>query len=135
MKSSHSNTDAVSFEFSIRQLTVQELGTMIRYGLKPIIVVLNNDGYEIERQIHGKNAGYNDIAQWSWQKLIPFFNGGNLPAKSWQANTRGELEKILRDEEFKKADRFQLLEVKLEKHDAPRILIEQAKLSAKLNTD
>lgn len=35
------------------RLTVQEIGTMIRRGLKPFIFVLNNDGYEIERQIHG----------------------------------------------------------------------------------
>lgn len=27
-----------------RQLTVQEIATMMRQGLKPIIVVLNNDG-------------------------------------------------------------------------------------------
>lgn len=27
-----------------RQLTVQEISTMLRHGLKPIIVVLNNDG-------------------------------------------------------------------------------------------
>lgn len=37
-----------------RQLTVQELSPMIRLGLKPIIFVLNNKGYTIERFIHGK---------------------------------------------------------------------------------
>jgi pyruvate decarboxylase len=31
------------------QLTLQEIGTMIRRGLNPYIFVLNNDGYEIER--------------------------------------------------------------------------------------
>jgi len=30
--------------------TVQEIGTMIRRGLRPYLFVLNNDGYEIERQ-------------------------------------------------------------------------------------
>ena len=34
------------------QLTAQELSTMIRRKLKPIIFVICNDGYEIERQIH-----------------------------------------------------------------------------------
>ena len=31
------------------QLTVTAIGTMGRYGLKPIIFVLNNDGYMVER--------------------------------------------------------------------------------------
>ncbi len=35
------------------QLTVQELGSMLRDGLKPVIFVLNNQGYTIERAIHG----------------------------------------------------------------------------------
>ena len=43
------------------QLTVQELGTFSREGLSPVIVVVNNDGYTIERMIHGKTAPYNDI--------------------------------------------------------------------------
>lgn len=34
------------------QLTAQELSTMLRHKLKPIVFVICNDGYEIERQIH-----------------------------------------------------------------------------------
>lgn len=37
------------------QLTVQEISPMIRLGLKPIIFLLNNNGYVIERTIHGKH--------------------------------------------------------------------------------
>ena len=47
-----------------RQLTVQELSVMIRHGLKPIIFVLNNSGYTIERFLHGKTRKYNDISNW-----------------------------------------------------------------------
>jgi TPP-dependent 2-oxoacid decarboxylase len=47
-----------------RQLTVQELSTMIAQDLKPIIFVLNNKGYTIERYIHGKDRKYNDIVNW-----------------------------------------------------------------------
>ena len=46
------------------QLTVQELSVMMRHGLNPIIFVLNNSGYTIERFIHGMNAKYNDIRNW-----------------------------------------------------------------------
>jgi pyruvate decarboxylase len=33
------------------QLTAQEVSTMVREGLSPIMFVLSNDGYEIERQV------------------------------------------------------------------------------------
>ncbi|MCP2261007.1 indolepyruvate decarboxylase [Streptoalloteichus tenebrarius] len=51
------------------QLTVQELGTIGRHHLKPIVVLVNNDGYTIERITHGLRAPYNDIARWDWQSL------------------------------------------------------------------
>jgi pyruvate decarboxylase len=46
------------------QLTVQELSTAMRHGLAPILFVLNNKGYTIERFLHGKERHYNDIVNW-----------------------------------------------------------------------
>jgi pyruvate decarboxylase len=43
------------------QISVQELSTMIWKGLKPVIFVLNNSGYTVERFIHGPEEEYNDI--------------------------------------------------------------------------
>jgi pyruvate decarboxylase len=43
------------------QISVQELSTMIWKGLKPIVFVLNNSGYTVERFIHGPEEEYNDI--------------------------------------------------------------------------
>ena len=37
---------------------------MMRHNLKPIIFVLNNSGYTIERYLHGKERKYNDISNW-----------------------------------------------------------------------
>ncbi|MFE0627587.1 alpha-keto acid decarboxylase family protein [Streptomyces sp. NPDC058864] len=48
------------------QMTVQELGTFGRHGLAPVIVLVNNRGYTVERVIHGPRAVYNDIAAWDW---------------------------------------------------------------------
>ncbi|MET9874660.1 thiamine pyrophosphate-binding protein [Actinacidiphila glaucinigra] len=48
------------------QMTVQELGTFGRHGLAPVIVLVNNRGYTVERVIHGARAAYNDIAAWDW---------------------------------------------------------------------
>ncbi|MFW0929761.1 MAG: thiamine pyrophosphate-dependent enzyme [Providencia rettgeri] len=52
------------------QLTVQEISQFARFGLKPIIFVLNNDGYLIERLLcKNPEAYYNDIAQWNYAQL------------------------------------------------------------------
>lgn len=37
------------------QLTIQEMGSMLRDGQAPVILLLNNDGYTVERAIHGAN--------------------------------------------------------------------------------
>jgi pyruvate decarboxylase len=47
-----------------RQLTVQELSTMMHLDLKPIIFVINNGGYSIERFLHGPTRSFNDIVNW-----------------------------------------------------------------------
>jgi pyruvate decarboxylase len=77
----------------------------------------------------------NDISRWKWQELLSFFNADNIPHRSWLASTREEFEEILEDEDFARADRCQLLEVKMDRLDAPRSLILQAKLSADMNEE
>ena len=37
---------------------------MMRTGVKPIIFLLNNSGYTIERYLHGEKRKYNDIVNW-----------------------------------------------------------------------
>lgn len=62
--------------------------------------------------------------------MLDTFNGYNPPkkTKSLLASTRGELEKILADPEFAKAEQIQLLEVVMGRQDAPEALIKQGKL-------
>lgn len=60
------------------QLTVQELSTMIRQDIKPIIFVINNDGYTVERLIHGMEETYNDIRMWDYKALPKVFGGDNV---------------------------------------------------------
>src|SRR5580658_8379195 len=50
--------------------TAQEVGQFCRFGLKPIISVLNNYGYLIERMLcKDPDIYYNDLVQWHYQKL------------------------------------------------------------------
>lgn len=105
------------------QLTVQEIGTMVRNGLCPYIFVLNNDGYEIERLIHGPDAKYNDIADWDYTMLLPLF-AGRTKAKheTHSVKTQQELQKLLEDPEFAKPDRIRVIEVFIPRGDAPHVL-------------
>jgi indolepyruvate decarboxylase len=52
------------------QLTAQEIGQFGRLGLKPVVFVLNNDGYLIERLLcKDPTIAYNDIAPWRYTEL------------------------------------------------------------------
>lgn len=116
------------------QLTVQEIGTMVRRGVKPYIFVLNNDGYEIERQIHGPKAQYNDIQSYDHQLLLPFLAGPKRSeTESFKVSTQEELDKLLKDPEFAKPTKIRLIELVMPRDDAPKALITQAKLTAKAN--
>ncbi len=52
------------------QLTVQELSQFGRCGLKPVVFVLNNSGYLIERLLcKDPTIAYNDLASWHYADL------------------------------------------------------------------
>ncbi|BEI99613.1 hypothetical protein CcaverHIS631_0406560 [Cutaneotrichosporon cavernicola] len=117
------------------QLTVQEVGTIVRRGVPAYIFVLNNDGYEIERLIHGPNAGYNEIQMYNLQMCLPFLGGKKpaVPYESFKVSTQGELHALLQDRAFGVADKVRLIELVMPRGDAPAGLIKQAQLTAKAN--
>jgi len=51
------------------QLTAQEVSLIARYDLNITIFLINNDGYTIERAIHGPTQPYNDIFMWKYLDL------------------------------------------------------------------
>jgi len=115
------------------QLSVQEIATMIRHGLKPIIFVINNNGYTIERMIHGMNAGYNDITPWKHMQLLEVFGAPPNQRKNYQVKTKGEVEELFMNEEFSKAPCIQLVELFMPQKDAPRALVKVGEITAKRN--
>jgi len=82
------------------QLTVQEVATIIRHGLKPIIFVINNNGYTIERLIHGMDAAYNDITPWKHTQLLETFGADPEKSRNHQVKTKTEVEALFNNEEF-----------------------------------
>ena len=75
------------------QMTIQELGTIARHGLTPVIILVNNEGYTIERAIHGPRAAYNDIAAWNWAAVPGALGAGD--ALVLTARTAAELDAAL----------------------------------------
>ena len=101
------------------QLTIQELGSMLRDGQSPVILLLNNDGYTVERAIHGANQRYNDIAAWSWT-LMPQAFSRECPAECWRVTQAVQLEEVLA--RLSHPQRLSLIEVVLPKADLPELL-------------
>ena len=75
------------------QLTLNELAVMGRYGIKPVIFVLNNGIYGIEDVISERGHPYDDLASVNYHLLPAAFGCRNwLTAK---VGTVAELEEIL----------------------------------------
>ena len=76
------------------QMTATDIGTMGRNGLKPIIFVLNNSGYMVERALEeNPDWVYNDLAQWNYHALP-----AALGCQGWftaKVATLGELDAAL----------------------------------------
>jgi alpha-keto-acid decarboxylase len=112
------------------QLTVQELGVMAREQITPVIVVVNNGGYTVERAIHGPDAYYNDIPAWRWLEVPSAL--GFTGSLSFSVHTDGELDFAL-EEAARNPGRMTLIEVVLRPDDVPPLLQELARSAATAN--
>lgn len=91
------------------QMTGIELSTAAKFGMKPIVFVLNNDGYGTQRHII--DGPFNEILQWKYTKMVDMLGRG----VSFQVTTLGELEDAIK-ESFK-ADSLALIEVMIPRDD------------------
>ena len=98
------------------QLTANEIGNFKRHGLKPIIFVLNNNGFGVERALEDyPDWEYNDLAQWKYHTLP-----AAMGCTDWftaRVTTNGELDAAMA--EANKADTACYIEVVTGKHDYP----------------
>ena len=107
------------------QVTCQDLSTMIRYGLKPVICLINNDGYTIERVI--VDGPYNDIQPWRYHKLVEVFGAG----MGLDVHNEGELEDAL--DKATRADGLVFIEIHTGRLDCPETLRSAGRSMAKTN--
>ncbi|MFH4934227.1 alpha-keto acid decarboxylase family protein [Staphylococcus cohnii] len=114
------------------QLTVQALSTIIREDLKPVIFVINNDGYTVERKIHGESASYNDIKMWDYKQLPFVFGMKETEVKIHDVTTSNALATAL-NEINQTPNMMHFVEVHMDVHDAPEKLDAIGKAFAQQN--
>lgn len=109
------------------QIGVQELSTSITNKLTPIVFVINNSGYTVERFFSKEPRKYNDIASWNYTQLLNTFTDDQDATVSYKVKTKAELDSLLKDETFKKAEKMQLVELIMLPEDAPLYFTRQVK--------
>lgn len=96
------------------QMTGTELSTAAKYGMKPIVFVINNDGYGTQRHI--LDGAFNNILMWNYTKLTEMLGVGT----SYKVATLGALESAITD--ALALDTLALIEVIVPRDDASRSL-------------
>jgi indolepyruvate decarboxylase len=110
------------------QETAQELSTMLRHDCKPVIFLINNGGYTIERGYMGKTSDYNDVARWAYAELPKVFRPGTT-ARSFVVKTVADLEQALSAPN----DSLIFIESVMDPHDAPAAVIHSSNNGAELD--
>jgi indolepyruvate decarboxylase len=110
------------------QETAQELSTMLRNDCKPVIFLINNGGYTIERGYMGKTAHYNDIATWAYADLPKVFRP-DTTARSFVVKTVADLHNALSAPN----DTLIFVESVMDPFDAPAAVIHSSNNGAELD--
>jgi indolepyruvate decarboxylase len=110
------------------QETAQELSTMLRHDCKPVIFLINNGGYTIERGYMGKTADYNDIARWAYAELPKVFRP-DTTARSFVVKTVADLHDALSAPN----DSLVFIESVMDPYDAPAPVIHSSNNGAELD--
>ncbi|UKZ47791.1 hypothetical protein TrVGV298_002020 [Trichoderma virens] len=113
------------------QMSAQGISDIIRSRLDVTIIVINNNGYTVERVIHGFHEHYNDIQPWRNTEAPNYFGAplddSEYPVVSVQAKNWGELRSVLRRKDVRAGKGLTMIEVFMDMADAPAPL---KKLSA-----
>ena len=82
------------------QLTAQSLSDMVKNRLNLIVFIINNDGYTVERWIHGWDAEYNNIGDWHYTALPEAMGACEGVATVHTVRTKAEFEALWKNEDF-----------------------------------
>eukprot|EP00246_Nothoceros_aenigmaticus_P002224 TRINITY_DN13033_c0_g1_i1.p1 TRINITY_DN13033_c0_g1~~TRINITY_DN13033_c0_g1_i1.p1 ORF type:complete len:573 (+),score=98.40 TRINITY_DN13033_c0_g1_i1:83-1801(+) len=103
------------------QVTAQDVSTMIRFGHRTIIFLVNNGGYTIEVEIH--DGPYNVIKNWDYTGLVTAFQNGEGNCWTTKVHTEDELVEAIQVAQ-EKEDHLCFIEVIVHKDDTSKELLE-----------
>ena len=103
------------------QVSAQALSRMIYNKQNPIIFLIDNDGYTIERYIMGMKRDYNDVPKWDYSLLPQAFSKGQSNMKTAEARTQGELEEILKT--LDDVNEGIIITVYMHQEDSPEVMV------------
>ena len=98
---------------------------MLKEDISPVLFVINNDGYTIERVIHGPRRKYNDINMWDYSELGNVFGLKNRKTLSFKVKTEKELAAAMATINSNK-EQLAIVEVIMDMDDAPKFLVDVA---------
>ena len=93
------------------QMTGMEVSTISRFGLNPVIIILNNKGYGTERPL--LDGPFNDILRWNYCRIPDIIDHG----KAFLIETEDQLEQALSATENIYSKELCVLDVRLDVHD------------------
>lgn len=99
------------------QMTGMEVSTMVRHGLNPIVIVLDNQCYGTERRLHSGEFAFNDVQPWHYHKIPEVVGGG----KGYEVRTEGDFDGALRAAWADKHN-LSLIQVHLDRDDCSSAL-------------
>ncbi|HXX98286.1 MAG TPA: thiamine pyrophosphate-dependent enzyme, partial [Candidatus Bathyarchaeia archaeon] len=94
------------------QMTGMEVSTISRFGLNPVIIVLNNKGYGTERPMF--DGPFNDILPWNYYRIPEIIGHG----KAFLIETEDQLEESFSAAENIYPHELCILDVRLDIHDS-----------------
>jgi indolepyruvate decarboxylase len=106
------------------QMTGMELGTAVRLGFNPVVLVLNNRGYGTERFL--LEGRFNDIPNWQYHRVPEVLGAG----RGFEVRTETELEQALH-EALANRSSFSLLNIHIPENDTSPALRRLAERLAK----
>ncbi len=108
------------------QMTGMELSTIVRHGLNPIVIVLDNQGYGTERLLHPGDYEFNEIQPWNYARLPEVIGRG----VGHEVFTEEDFENALTAAISNRGD-MHLIQVHIPRDDASRTL---SRLAARLSS-
>ena len=111
--------------------TIQSISTMIRYEMKGIIILINNQSYAIEDAIHSNE--YNVLPKWDYNQLIDSFSPNKEKFDVIDIHTAKELLFSIEKINKKNVDKLYFLNCFLNSKDVPKNMVQWGKTVSKYN--